>query len=133
MRVPPSISFGTFSGQRAGDFTFYGNDVTGGSTHERDTKIFSLTLFTSTLSKGQINHQYSIDVFINAVGRDHYAGHLEMIFHFDDNTVSGFVFDFAVGTFHEANQVGKVINFDQIQFISKDNIDTLFKPKPKAN
>jgi hypothetical protein len=101
----------TTSGVRSAEYSFYGRDTTGGSTNERDTKTFDLTMLTSTLTKDQINHNYSIDIIINAVGRDHYAGHLELIFHFDDDSINGFTFDFAVGTFHESNQTGKVIDF----------------------
>ena len=117
----------TTSGVRSADYLFYGRDGTGGSTHERDIKTFDLTMLTSTLTKSQINHIYSIDAIINAVGRDHYAGHLQLIFHFDDNTIAGFVFDFAIGTFHESNQTGKVIDFDLTQFVDKDKEDTLWE------
>jgi hypothetical protein len=101
----------THDGTRYAEYQFNGNDSTGGSTNNGDVKKFSLTLHTSTLRKDQINDLHSVDIIIHAVGRDHYKGHLEATFHFSDGSISGFDEDFAIGTFHESNQTGKVVHF----------------------
>ncbi|WP_295795151.1 hypothetical protein [Mucilaginibacter sp.] len=101
----------TFSGARAAEFSFSGRDTTNGATHEGDKKTFNFTLLTNSLTKEQINGFYSIDIIINARGRDHYAGKLETIFHFDDGTFAGSPdFSFEVGTYHESNQTGQLNN-----------------------
>jgi len=98
-----------FNFHKDGDYTpyaqtkFSGRDGTGGSTREGDVKTFPLTLYTSTLAKEDISGKSVFHIVITAVGRDHYAGNLQAIFQFDDGTVSGFSFDFAVGTFHESH------------------------------
>jgi hypothetical protein len=104
----------THDGRRDAEYQFLGRDGTGGSTNNGDVKTFSLNLHTNTLTRDQIDGQYSIDIIINAVGRDHYAGHLEAIFHFSDGSFEGFDYDFAIGTFHESNQTGKVVNFPPV-------------------
>ena len=101
----------THDGTRYAEFQFNGNDGTGGAEHEGDTKTFSLTLHRNDLTKAQLNGNFSVDEIINAVGHDHYKGHLEAIFHFSDGSIQGFDQEFAIGTFHESNQTGEVVTF----------------------
>lgn len=96
--------------------TFNGTDGAGGSTHEGDTKTFDIPLQSNALGIDQINKQSILHININAVGRDHYAGTLQLVFTFDDGSFHGFRFgDFAVGTYGESNSTGQLISFFDYQ------------------
>lgn len=88
--------------------SFYGNDGEGGTSNEGNTKVFEIPISKSDIGKSQMNdEQTNIVVNIEAVGRDHYTGNLQLKFTFSDDSTEGFDFgDFGIGTFHESNTTG---------------------------
>ncbi|WBA43171.1 hypothetical protein [Hymenobacter canadensis] len=93
-------------------YDFIGKDGQGGSTREGDQKIFDITLKDSSLTRDGLNGKAEIEMRIDAVGRDHYAGGVAFLFFFDDGSTALFGFgNFAIGTFHESNTTNQVIRF----------------------
>lgn len=97
----------TTSGVRTAEFTITRDE----GIKEGESVDFSLV--PTGLTKDQIDGNYSVDVIINAVGRDHYAGRLNLVFVFydDELNITKELDGFAIGTYKESNQTGWVINF----------------------
>lgn len=90
---------------------FYGNDATGGTENEGNTKVFDLNPLITPLTKDQINHKMEMLFAIFAVGRDHYNGSFQAVFYWSDNSTTAFSYDFAIGTFHESHLTTKSVDF----------------------
>ena len=107
----------TNDGKRYAEKTFDGGDKNGGGTSDGQTKVFDFDLNTTTLTRDEINHNFSIDVIINPDRTEHdkYEGLLTLSFIFDDGNHYGFSMEIKIATYGGmSNQTGKRVDFPGI-------------------